>query len=70
MVNETSIRVPKKYQHMIDEIYQDPDGYWCCLNQGWRSPSTGCHTIHEDSQPEVLRCIREVIPCPDCPNDY
>lgn len=63
MTNLTKIKVSKKYIHMIDEIYRDPDGYWCYTNKGFYSPETGCHTIHEDRQDELLKQIRLIQPC-------
>lgn len=34
MKNETRIKVPKKDQDRIKEIYHDDDGYWVNLNKG------------------------------------
>lgn len=65
MNNLTSIRVPKKYQNRIAEIYQDIDGYWCELSGGWYWDDWSLHVIHEDTQADILRCIRETKPC-DC----
>ena len=59
MKNETSIRVPKKYEERIREIYHDEDGYWVYLNRGWRNyDDYGLHVIHEDTQADVLKMIR------------
>lgn len=66
MKNCTKIKVPKKYQDRIQEIYHDSDGYWCILNRGWYWDDYSLHVIHEDTQAQVLRCIRETEPC-DCP---
>lgn len=67
MKNSTTIKVPKKYQHMIAKIYHDEDGYWCITAKGFQAASVdrGCHTIHEDTQQEILGHIRMIEPC-DC----
>lgn len=65
MKNTTKIKVPAKYENRISEIYHDSDGYWVYLNCGWYWDDPGLHTIHEDSQQDVLRCIRATAPC-DC----
>lgn len=61
MKNSTTIKVPKKYQERIKEIYQDEDGYWCILNPDWHHVDDS-HTIHEYTQADILRCIRETEP--------
>lgn len=65
MKNQTTIIIPKKYQHMIDEIYHDSDGYWCYTAYGFYSPYMDCHTIHEDTQADILSRVRGIEPC-DC----
>lgn len=65
MKNETNMKVPKKYHHMISEIYHDSDGYWCYTADGFYSPYMDCHTIHEDTQKQLLEVIRGIEPC-DC----
>lgn len=63
MQNSTSIKIPKKYEHMIDEVYHDSDGYWVILNKGFHDPQWDVHSIHEDTQKEVLGKIRDIEPC-------
>lgn len=65
MINETSIRVPKKYEERVQEIFHDEDGYWLYLNRGWHSDDYGLHVIHEDTQADVLKMLRWTEPC-DC----
>lgn len=60
MINHTKMRVPKKYEHMIEEIIKDVDGYWIHLAEGFYSPETGTHTIHEGTQKDALACIRNI----------
>lgn len=43
MDNKTNIKIPKKYEKRIKEIYHDEDGYWVCLNFGWRSDDYGSY---------------------------
>ena len=64
--NNTNIKIPKKYQDRIKEIYHDEDGYWVILNKGWFCEDYGLHTIHEDTQQDILRCIRETESCDYC----
>lgn len=62
MKNTTKIKVHKKYQDRIEEVFNDSDGYWCYL-RGWCWDDPGLHVIHEDTQKEVLECIRQTKPC-------
>lgn len=43
--------VPASKREAVREAYQDQDGYWICLNEGWEASRTdaGCRTIHEDT---------------------
>lgn len=65
MKNDTTIKVPKKYQHMIEIIYKDSDGYWAETKDGYFFPNMECHTAHEDTQTELLAEIRTISVC-DC----
>lgn len=71
MKNRTVVNVPKMYHPMIKEIYHDSDGYWVHTERGFYAAGTdpwpGLHTIHEDTQRELLAQIRAIKPC-DC--DY
>lgn len=60
MINNTKMRIPKKYEHMIEEINHDQDGYWVALADGFYSAETGSHTIHEETQKDTLACIRNI----------
>ena len=60
MKNSTTIKIPKKYQHMIDEVLKDQDGYWVYLKDGYYSPTLDCGTIHEDTIKDVLKEIRKI----------
>ena len=65
MKNATTIKVPKKYEHMIEEIWTEDDGwfgnglsYWVSIADGFYSPEMYSHTLHESTQKEILRLIR------------
>jgi len=63
--NSTTIKIPAKYANMLEEVFKDSDGYWAYTAKGFHSPQMGCHTIHEDTQADLMRVIRGVKPC-DC----
>jgi hypothetical protein len=65
MKNTTTIKVPKKYQHMLELIEKDSDGYWSYSNPGYQFAGMGCHTAHEDTQKELLEMISTLEKC-DC----
>jgi hypothetical protein len=67
MKNNTNVKVPKKLQHMLDEVDYEgrEDGYWAYSKDGFRFGGMGCHTAHEDTQKELLSMIRTLEPC-DC----
>lgn len=67
MKNTTTVRVPKKYQPMIELIEHDSDGYWAYSNYGYHFSGMGgdCHTAHEDTHKDLLNMIRTLEPC-DC----
>jgi hypothetical protein len=50
---------------MIDELYQDSDGYWVYTADGFYASGIDeeCHTISQDTQKEVLEQIRMIKPC-------
>lgn len=55
-----TLKIPKKYQHTIEEWYHDSDGYWVKLKPGYIDGGTGTGWIHEDTQKRTLEAIREV----------
>lgn len=76
MKNSTTIKVPKKYQHMIGEIWTEDDGwsdwgpsYWVSIAEGFYSPDMECHTLHESTQKEILSLIRRIRPETYCLTD-
>jgi hypothetical protein len=65
MKNSTKIKIPKKYEPMLDEVYHDSDGYWAYSKDGFYFHDMDCHTAHEDSQKALLDVISSLKPC-DC----
>lgn len=72
MRNETTIKVPKKYEGMIELIEKDCDGYWAYAKEGYRFAGMECGTAHEFTQKELLAMIRtlevvveEVVEAPE-----
>ncbi|MCY0092186.1 MULTISPECIES: hypothetical protein [Bacillus amyloliquefaciens group] len=68
MKNTTSIKVPKKYQHMIEDIYPDSggNGYWCHSKEGYGFEEwEGAEIIREDTQALLLQSIRTLRPHDD-----
>jgi hypothetical protein len=65
MQNTTSVKVPKKYEHMIKLIEKDDEGYWAISEDGYYFGGMGAHTAHEYNQKELLAMIRTLREC-DC----
>lgn len=65
MRNETTVKIPKKYQPMLDEAFHDSDGYWAYTKNGYRFDATESHTAHGYTQAEFLQDIRSLSVC-DC----
>lgn len=61
--NETTLRVPQKYRHMIASIHHEPSGYWVYTAEGYYSPMMQTGTIHESSQKATLAEIRTITEC-------
>lgn len=47
--------IPKSKVEAIHDAWQDDDGYWIILKEGWNADreDTACRTIHEDSIKEL-----------------
>lgn len=63
MNNETSIKLPAKYEKFLDEVSKDLDGYWAYTKKGYYFGSMETHTAHEDTQAELLKVIRTIETC-------
>ena len=35
--NSTSLKIGKKYEGAISEVFKDSDGYWIYLNERWKN---------------------------------
>lgn len=59
--------VPKTKREAIYDAWEDSDGMWIMLNEGWNADRMDyrCHTIHEDTIKELryqiagIRKLRE-----------
>lgn len=60
MINQTKIKIPKKYEAMINLVDKDDDGYWAYAEDGYYFPEMGCQTAHEDTQNDLLKMIRTI----------
>ncbi len=60
MINETNIKVPKKYADLINRLYKDASGYCCVCEKGYWYPSKESDTIHATTQAELLNSIRDI----------
>lgn len=67
MKNTTRVRIPKRYQDMIEEVYNDSDGrgYWCFSKKGYyfSDMDYGVHIVREDTQKHLIDMIRSLRPC-------
>lgn len=72
MNNQTKIKIPKKYESMLDEVFHDSDGYWAISKKGYRFEQTECHTAHDHTQKFLMEYIRslEVCDCDDCLDNH
>lgn len=61
MKNLTNIKIPKKYQPYITEVwYERDDGYWADLIECCICRDTDCHFVHEDTVKEFLRSLQSI----------
>jgi hypothetical protein len=60
------VKIPAKYADRIEEIEDDREednGWWIYLKDGWVcETSSSCHTIHEDTITQCLKCLRQSRP--------
>lgn len=68
-VNNTSIKIPKKYHHMLDEVYEEIEDeqktYWAKSAYGFCFDSTDSHVEYGETQKELIEKIRGLKAC-DC----
>lgn len=60
-------RLAQKYRQLIQEEWQDSDGYWIALAPGYMDGTNPwCHQIHEDDVNFAYDILRLAVPC-TCP---
>lgn len=65
MKNYTGLKVAKKYEPMVEEIYKDFDGVWAYAEAGYRFESSDTHSERQDTQKALYRTFKTLVPC-DC----
>lgn len=55
--------IPKKHKDKVKALWKDSDGIWLILKNGWGTTTMGedCHTIHEDTIPDLLSVVRTIV---------
>lgn len=58
------IKVPQHCQDKLLEIFKDEDGWWATLKKGWHFANMECHTAHERTKADLMKCLRKdnIIP--------
>jgi hypothetical protein len=60
-------RLAEKYRSLIKHQYEDEDGYWIELIDGYMNGcDPWCHGIHEDTKNTAYDVLRFAVLC-DCP---
>lgn len=55
-------KIPKMYHEAITSIYQDEDGYWAYIENGYKIENYFSeHAIHEDTLREFKRIFKQVV---------
>lgn len=63
MKNSTNIKIPKKYQKYIREVWSEKDtgdGYWADLLECCICWDTECHYVHEWSVKDFLKSLQSI----------
>ena len=62
MNNKTKIKIPKKYEKYIIEVWYEgeDDGYWANLYECCLCEDTDSHLVHEWTQKDFLRSLRSI----------
>ena len=70
LINNTKMKVPKKYVKMLKEIDNEGrhSGIWAYSREGYQFGITGTHTLHEYNQKDLMAGIRTLqkCECKDC----
>jgi hypothetical protein len=63
MKNSTNIKIPKKYQKYIIEVWSEQDtgdGYWADLIECCMCWDTECHFVHEWTVKDFLKSLQNI----------
>lgn len=62
MKNSTNIKIPKKYQPYITEVWYEgqEDGYWADLLECCICDDTETHFVHEWTQKDFLKSLQSI----------
>jgi len=63
MENSTNIRIPKKYEKYIKEVWSEQgtgDGYWADLIECCMCWDTECHFVHEWTVKDFLKSLQSI----------
>ena len=55
-------KIPKKYHAAITSIYEDEDGFWAYIRNGYKVINYYSeHIIHEDTLTEFIQIFKQVV---------
>ncbi|MBR1760921.1 MAG: hypothetical protein IJ741_07055 [Schwartzia sp.] len=57
VVQKVGFNVPKRYLNRVREAYEDSDGFWIELKNGWMNGENT--VIHEDSAKEAVKVLKD-----------
>lgn len=63
MINSTNIRIPKKYEKYISEVWSETstgDGYWADLIECCLCEDTESHYVHEWTVKDFLKSLQSI----------
>ena len=58
-----NIKIPKKYSNIIQSYWEDEDGIWVVLKEGFLSKLDDSHMIHEYSKKDIRERLKFVCEC-------
>lgn len=54
--------IPKRALAAVSDAWQDSDGYWVMIREGWHVKDYFAeHTIHEDSLEEIKAVAKNIV---------
>lgn len=62
MKNSTNIRIPKKYENVIVDVWYEgrEDGYWADIKECCICDDTECHWVHEWTVKDFLKSLQSI----------